>query len=413
MTPPAGRVERPESVPRRIGLAGAIAALFSAQLATALVPFGIGALAPFIRTEYDLTRGQVGLANSLIFACVAACSIPAGSVVDRVGVARSLFLSCAVVATGALGLATFGGYAGLALALMVVGIGYSVISPATNKGVLLAAPAQTRGSMMGVKQMGVTMGGALAAATLPTSVERLGIRPTLVILAIAIIGIGLAASFAYRKVVGEVRERKSAGRGLPLRTGSVRRIVVLGTVVGTMVAAQHAVATYLTLFLVDRRSMSATAAAGFLTLLHVSGTAARLGWGWVSDLLANRILTIAIIGSITVGSLLVLGLVGTTMPAPALLVLVVVLGVATQGGNAVYQTAIAEEDEARAGWASGVGMTLGFTGAIVAPPIFGGTVDATDSYTLAWTLTAGVVAIGVAVASVLSRGTRVVVTRPA
>lgn len=408
---PAGQIE--EGRPARLRLAAVVAALFSAQLATALVPFGIGALAPFIRTEYDLTRGQVGLANSLIFACVAACSIPAGSVVDRVGVARSLLLSCTAVAVGSLGLAAFDGYVGLALALMVVGIGYSVISPATNSGVLVAAPARKRGSIMGIKQMGVTMGGALAAATLPTSVERLGIRPTLLLLASLIAGIGVAASFVYGRVVGVARLRASIGRGLPSRTGSVRRIVVLGSVVGTMVAAQHAVATYLTLFLVDRRAMSATGAAGLLTLLHVSGTVARLGWGWISDRVANRILTIAIIGSITVGSLLVLAAAGATAPFPVLLVLVVTLGIATQGGNAVYQTAIAEEDEARAGWASGVGMTLGFTGAIVAPPIFGATVDASDSYTLAWALTAGVVAIGVVVASMLSRARRVVSTQSA
>jgi MFS family permease len=391
-----------------------VTALFSAQLATALVPFGIGALAPFLRVEYDLTRGQVGLANSLIFACVAACSIPAGSVVDRVGVARSLFLSCAAVGIGALGLAAFDGYAGLAVALMVVGVGYAVISPATNKGVLVAAPAPKRGSMMGIKQTGVTMGAALAAATLPRSVERIGIRSTLLILAGVIVAIGVIVSLAYRRIVGEARTKGAlASEGLPVRTGSVRRIVILGSVVGTMVAAQHAVATYLTLFLVDRRAMSATGAAGLLTLLHVSGSGARFGWGWVSDRQANRIVTIVIIGSITVGSLLVLAAVGATLPYPALVLLVVALGLATQGGNAVYQTAIAEEDEARAGWASGVGMTLGFTGAIIAPPVFGATVDATDSYSLAWTMTAGVVAIGVAVASVLAHARRAAITQPA
>ena len=302
--------------PRRFRLAGAVTALFSAQLATALVPFGIGALAPFLRVEYDLTRGQVGLANSLIFACVAACSIPAGSVVDRVGVARSLFLSCAAVGIGALGLAAFEGYAGLAVALMVVGVGYAVISPATNKGVLVAAPTPKRGSMMGIKQTGVTMGAALAAASLPRSVERIGIHSTLLILACVIVTIGAIVSFAYRRIVGEGR-RARGHEGLPVRTGSVRRIVILGSVVGTMVAAQHAVATYLTLFLVDRRAMSATGAAGLLTLLHLSGTAARIGWGWVSDRMANRIMTIVIIGSVTVGSLLILAAVGDHDPVPS------------------------------------------------------------------------------------------------
>ncbi|HEX6843901.1 MAG TPA: MFS transporter, partial [Actinomycetota bacterium] len=81
-----------------------IAALFVVQFATALVPFGIGALAPFLRSDYGLRRSEVGLATSLIFAAVAACSVPAGRLADRIGVSRAMTGACLVVATGVAGL---------------------------------------------------------------------------------------------------------------------------------------------------------------------------------------------------------------------------------------------------------------------------------------------------------------------
>jgi predicted MFS family arabinose efflux permease len=257
---------------------------------------------------------------------------------------------------------------------------------------------------MGVKQMGVTAGGAVAAATLPFAVERSGLSATLVATAVVIAAIGVGAGVVFARrgpSVGVGPARARAPRPAPALR---RRILRLGGAVGAMVAAQHVVATYLTLFLVDRRGMGATEAAGLLTVLHVSGTAARLGWGWVSDRVGSRLRTMGAIGSVSVASLLVLAVAGPTLPVPVLAALVAVLGAATQGGNAVYQVAIAEEDVARAGWASGVGMTLGFSGAIVAPPAFGAVVDATGSYAAGLTLTALVVAAAVLVVRGLARG---------
>jgi MFS transporter, ACS family, aldohexuronate transporter len=375
-----------------------VAALFAAQFAVAIVPFGIGALAPFLREAYDLERSQVGLASSVIFVAVASCSVPAGRLTDRVGVARAVALSCALVALGTVGLAVLGMPFAVAASLLVVGFGYALISPATNKGVIAATPPRVRGRAMGVKQMGVTAGAAVAAATLPVAVQRAGLSRTLLVAAVAIATLGFAAAATFHSRVGRLAVGPGAdghpGRPDPLRR---RRILRLGGAVAGMVAAQHVVATYLTLFLVERRGLTAIEAAGLLTLLHASGTVARVGWGWVSDRLGSRLGTIGVIGSVSVGSLLALAAFGARLPALAFLALVAVLGAATQGGNAVYQVAIAEEDVERAGWASGVGMALGFTGAIVAPPLFGAVVDSTDSYALGLALTAGVVGVAVAV----------------
>lgn len=248
---------------------------------------------------------------------------------------------------------------------------------------------------MGVKQMGVTASGMVAAALLPASIIRHGWTPILLATAAGIFTLGITAAFAYRLVTGERLTRDEAAYDRP--HGVARRLLALGAVVGMMVAAQYAVATYLLLFIVDKRAAQIASAAAALALLHGTGTVARLGWGYVSDRLGGgRLPTIALIGATSVVGLVTLAAIGDSLPWPALLVLVAFLGVSTQGGNAVYQTALVEEDETRAGRASGIGMTLGFAGAIVMPPAFGATVDATGSYAVPFLA----VAVGVGAASI-------------
>lgn len=373
-----------------------VGVLFAVQLATALLPFGLGALAPLLRDRFGLSRGEVGLATTAVFTSVALLSIPMGRVADRVGVAASLTVAAVLVAIAVAAMAVTERYSVLLGALAVGGVGYAAVTPSTNKGILAAVPPAGRGRAMGVKQMGVTTGGVVAAAVLPASIVRYGWSRTLLATSIGIAVLGLAGASVYRLVTGEAR---TAGR--PPTDGHeglvTRRLLALGGVVGVLIAAQHAVATYLTLFIVDERGARVAAAAAALTLLHASGTVARLGWGYVSDRLpGGRLPTIALIGASSVLGLVALATVGASLPWPAMLALVALLGISTQGGNAVYQTALAEEDEARAGRASGIGMTLGFAGGIVLPPAFGAAVDVTGSYSVPFLA----VAAGVGVASI-------------
>lgn len=352
-----------------------IVALFTAQLATALIPFGLGALAPVVRGRYDLTRGEVGLATTAIFVAVAILSVPMGRTADRFGVAPTLAIASGTigVAVAAMGMAET--FAVLLSCLVVVGIGYAAVTPTTNKGIVAVVPTRARGRAMGVKQMGVTAAGVAAAAFLPGSVERVGWRVTLLGAGAAIAVIGGTSSLAYAALAGTWRTWSPSGGALAVVPA--RRLLSLGAVVGVLVAGQAVVGTYLALFLVDRRGMDVAAAAAALTVLHASGTAARLGWGYVSDRLrGGRLRTLALIGLSSAATIASLAAIGGSVPTTGLVALLVLLGAATQGGNAVYQAALAEEDEERAGRASGIGMSIGFTGAVVAPPLFGTAVDA-------------------------------------
>ncbi|HSJ51384.1 MAG TPA: MFS transporter [Actinomycetota bacterium] len=369
-----------------------VGVLSGIQLLMALIPFGIGALAPIVRDRFDLSRGEVGLATTAVFTSVALLSIPMGRLADGIGVARSLVAAGALVAAATAGLALAERFEVFLALLLIVGVGYAAVTPATNKGIVRAVPARVRGRAMGIKQMGVTGGGMVAAAVLPATIQSVGWRPTLLTTGLAIGLLVWAGAGVYRQLVRD--DTSTPGAGARAAHGvATRRLLGLGVIIGLMIGAQHAVGTHLSLFLVDERAMTVTGAAAALTLLHSSGTAARLGWGYVSDRVpGGRWRTVGLIGSTSVGALILLALVGRVLPAGPLIVLVVLLGVSTQAGNAVFQTALAEEDEERAGRVSGIGMSIGFAGAIVAPPTFGMAVDAAGSYTGPFLVVAGVVA---------------------
>lgn len=218
-----------------------IVALFTAQFSTALIPFGLGALAPVVRDRYDLTRREVGMATTAIFVSVAVLSVPMGRTADRLGVAPTLAIASGTigVAVAAMGMADT--FAVLLSCLAVVGIGYAAVTPATNKGIVAIVPTRARGRAMGVKQIAVTAAGAAAAAFLPGSVERVGWRVTLLGAGAAIAVIGGTAALAFAALAGTWRTWSPSGRALAVVLA--RRLLSLGAVVGVLVAAQAVVGT--------------------------------------------------------------------------------------------------------------------------------------------------------------------------
>ena len=58
----------------------------------------------------------------------------------------------------------------------MAGTGWSVVNPALGKGIMDVFPAHERGVAMGIKQMGLTLGGVASALVLPTVAARYGWR---------------------------------------------------------------------------------------------------------------------------------------------------------------------------------------------------------------------------------------------
>ena len=121
------------------------------------------AIAPLIKDDLSLSATQFGFFVTAYYTAQAIWSIPAGGIVDRFGVGRSLIACHVLMALSAVLLAIANSFELCIVALFLMGIGYSMVNPATGRGVLAWYPSERRGTAMGIKQFGVPLGGVFAA----------------------------------------------------------------------------------------------------------------------------------------------------------------------------------------------------------------------------------------------------------
>ena len=193
----------PESSFARSRRVAMVARLVGVQITTAMVVLGIPPLIPAIRSEFDLSRGASGLLVTAVFVGVVAASWPAGRIVDAVGVRRSLMWACAGLGVSLALTGLTSTYVGLLVGLCVVGLFYGPITPATNAGVVAWASKGFRTRAMAIKQMGVTAGAAVSAASIPLLTTRFGWRAAVAILGTATVVGGMCCAQWFQRPPSE------------------------------------------------------------------------------------------------------------------------------------------------------------------------------------------------------------------
>jgi len=148
--------------------------LTAAHALSAAAALAVAPLAPVLLDALDLTRAQVGLFVPAIYLGGVLMSMPAGWITDRLGVRATL---AAGLLLEALMIALAGAaprFAVLLACLFGADVGFSVVNPTTGKAIIERFPVRGRGFAMGIKQTGLTLGGMLAAFTLPAVALRWG-----------------------------------------------------------------------------------------------------------------------------------------------------------------------------------------------------------------------------------------------
>jgi len=137
---------------------------------------GISPLSPSLVAGFGLTRLQVALIVPSIYLGGLLFSLPGGRLADRLGARPSLLGGLIVGAAGLAVRALAPGFTTFLLCLFLAGIGWSVVNPALGKAIMDLFPAHERGIAMGIKQMGLTLGGIASALVLPRVAASLGWR---------------------------------------------------------------------------------------------------------------------------------------------------------------------------------------------------------------------------------------------
>jgi MFS transporter, ACS family, hexuronate transporter len=345
-----------------------LARLLGAQLAAAMVLLGVPALTPALRNEFDLSRGGAGLLVTAAFLGVVVGSWPAGTIVNSAGVRRSMMVACAGLGAALALTGAASSFVSILPILFVIGVFYSAVTPATNAGVVAWAAPGFRTRAMAIKQMGVTGGASISAAMIPLLITIGGRRTAAVVVGVVVAAFGLAASNWFRRP----EEARAATRGGRLENRPL--VVAVGIATFLLLLVQHCVATHFILALRDR-GVALVAAGAALSLLQLCATGARFGWAWVADrpLRGNTPLASLILG---VASAIVLVAMTIADAAQVPVLAAVLLGVTTQAGNGLIQVVLADSGGSAPASSSGLGMAIGFSGAVVGPPVFGFMADA-------------------------------------
>ena len=381
------------------------------QMAEAMTALGIAPLYPFIQDDLRLTRAEVGLISSALVGGGLITGLPLGLLTDRVPVRRIVSVALLLVVVSMLLFSQVNSLGGALIVAALASMAGAGVFPATTKAIMDWLSPRTRGVAMGIKQTGVPIGGALAAAIMPALAMTYGWRVAVIVLSLILGAIALSFFALYRDPrQGSVPRRggrASFFTSVPLVARN--RDLLLCTLLATiLVGLQFTVVTYFVLFLTESLLMSAVAAGAFLSLAMLSSFVARILWGVVSDfILGGR--RVVVLATISILSAILLALI-PLLPQDASGILVgalaVAIGMTTVAWTGVYVILVAElAGPGLTGTAIGFVSIIQRLGGLAIPPVFGLVADRTGSYDVSWWMAAGLAALGASLLAFLRPAT--------
>ena len=233
-----------------------LAAGVFAQAANSAILLGLPAIAPAIRKEYDLTLTQVGVVLAAVSFGSVATLLLWGIVADRIGERAVIAVGQTGAAAALFWAAYASSYPELVAALAVAGGVGAGVNAASGRAVMAWFGADERGLALGIRQMAVPLGGAVAALALPALTSHISLHAAFDGLAVACLAAALVGAVFLRSEPGQEEDHSVLAR--PLRDPRVWRICIASTF---YVTTQLSLLGFFVLFLHDHRGVSTGVAA--------------------------------------------------------------------------------------------------------------------------------------------------------
>ncbi|WP_230532089.1 MFS transporter [Microvirga roseola] len=352
-----------------------------AQAALAALQHGLSGLAPVLRSDFSLSLPEVGLILAAANWGIMSTLLLWGKLADRCGerVVIAVGLGASSLAILA---ASFVQTADAFMAwLFLAGALGSAASAASGRAVMHWFTRAERGLALGIRQMSIPLGSAVAAVTLPVIAAAAGVGVALAALAgAAFLGAVCAALWLSSPPAGAADSPRRSDVS-PLKDKPLWRLAFCA---GLLVCSQVAMNGFVIIFLAEYRRVEIGLAALVLAIINIGGGVGRVLAGRLSDVSGRRIppirsqalfMAVALIAS----ALLV------NAPLVLLVPVLITAGTLAISWNGLAITAAAEmAGYARAGTAIGLQGTVIRLVSAGAGIAFGFIVEQTGSWTAAF-----------------------------
>ncbi len=363
--------------------------LFFSQLSLALGAYAWGPLGPFIKKSLSLSNVQFGSITSILYLISVVCSIPAGVSVDRWGVKINLFVCMLLMGTAMILASFMENYIWLLILVVFTGASYGMINPIASKGLTLWFDVKNRATAFGIRQMGVTAGGAIAGIFLIYLARLKNWNLAVLVVGLLSVLIGIAGAMLYKELPAEKHEPVAAKKSIPKMTifdlVKNRNLLILCLIMALLCLGQSSIASFLVLYLKEHLGLTAILAGSFLTITMICGGGARVFWGIVSDRLFNskRLPVMKIICFLAALSALAVFMYDSNLPSSFFIPVVALFGFSYLGFQGIAVVLMVEVcGPELAGRATGLGITIAWVGMVLGPVVFGALAEA--GYQFAW-----------------------------
>lgn len=355
---------------------------------------------PIIRDQLTLSNAQLGVLLSAFFWSYAPSQLPAGWLAERLD-ARYVLAAGLAVWAGATVLTGFAaGFSTLLILRLTLGLGESVIYPASFKILACDALDEERGRANGLLAAGQSLGPAFGTLVCGSLMAWFGWRATFFAIGTASL-LWLWPWLRTPRPTAGLRTSSSSRAG-PHALQLLRNRELWGSSLGQFCAtyALYLVLSWLPVYLVKARGFSMAGMAQLGAGVYVAYAATSVLTGWASDrwlmagATANRVRKTAVIAGLA-GLAACLTICAVAGPAGSLVALAgcgVCFGFTTPAIFAIAQTLAGPAAAAR--W-MGVQNFLGNLAGITAPVITGIAIDRTDSFSAGFMIAAALAIVGI------------------
>jgi MFS family permease len=370
-------------------------ATLAAQTLATMALFSLPAIAPAVARALNVQGELVGVFVSVAYGVGILSALFSPGFIHRYGGVRVLQGVLAATA-GMLLLAAGGSMAWLAIAAVVLGLGYGAAAPASTHLLVPHTPPAVFNMVMSLRQIGVPLGGVLGSLLLPPLVVHVGWREALlaevpgVVLLIALLQIP-----RRRWDVDVYPTRRLLGRALLAPFALLRDRAMLRLSVASFFYSglQLCFVAFTTTQLTTVAGFDLITAGRALAIYQITGAVTRPIWGWIADKWLTPGHTLAVHGFGMAAAAVAAGQFSPHWAQPLLLGVIAVAGSTAGGYTGVAYAEYAHLGGARRTEATGLGTAVMFAGVLLIPSSFGVAVAASGGYGMAYSALAALALI--------------------
>jgi predicted MFS family arabinose efflux permease len=382
----ADRLSAPGTVPTAFPF-WPLVATTAMQMVATMAAYSVPALAPMVARDIGVDGALIGMFVSVVYGVGIVSSLLAAHSISRFGAVRSSQL----VLVSALGLVVIcaqGTALSVALGAFALGIAYGLTAPVSTHLLVPRTPPAIINMVLSTRQIGVPLGGVLAATLMPPLALAIGWKASLLLQAIPIIALILLLEIPRREWDGVPTRTAMAGKGALARSfgllrgdPALQRLTFMSFVYS---GTQLAFVAFMTVHVTTRTGHGIVTAGWALAVYQLTSVISRPILGWVADRFIPARIMLVIQGFVMAAAALMAGHFAPGWPVWAIMAVACLAGTSASGYTGLAYAEFARLGGAQRTEATGLGSAAMFLGVLVMPSLGSVAITVTGSYLAAY-----------------------------